>query len=256
MWSVKEGVVGLSYGMVSVSGGSVSLVNVSFEPVSVVSLHLPLVSATSLASKVELEGVDLSNVVVESGVFGVVVVDTGSCVLTMTHCMFDGETPQAVMRGNDVISDVCGWSGSLVRVSRCTCTLTNTSITNSSNGALMVGDGANVRIVDGLFENNNPQIPDYLSVRRNVLCSSSTLNVESVKGGDGAVPNTSLWIRSTLCTLNGLAQTYPSSFFIPTLTNVAHIPSASESGKSDVTLTGTLLLPCNTSLVVSITDTR
>ncbi|KAH7820140.1 uncharacterized protein MONOS_13765 [Monocercomonoides exilis] len=127
-----------------------------------------------------------------------------------------------------------------------------TTIRNRKRGGLSMRGGS-LKIEDGKFDNNNPSIEGYPSVRRNVKCSDSAqLNVVSVKGGDGIKDNASLWILNEGCELEGIAKERASPFFIPTLRNV-EVVNAGNSLR--LIFKGTLLLPCNLSFrVISLTN--
>ncbi|KAH7821524.1 uncharacterized protein MONOS_4436 [Monocercomonoides exilis] len=100
-------------------------------------------------------------------------------------------------------------------------------------------------IEKGEFENNNPFIEKYPSVRRNIICSdSASLAISSLKGGDGLKDNSSLWILNDGCTLGGIAGERLSPFFIPKLEDV----SVSENNRNvTVRFKGELFLPCDLS---------
>ncbi|KAH7825083.1 uncharacterized protein MONOS_17469 [Monocercomonoides exilis] len=105
-----------------------------------------------------------------------------------------------------------------------------------------------VTIVKGEFINNNPSMAKYPSMRRNVLCSGNGMvDVQSLKGGDGMQPSTSLWIMDGGCELMGIPAERASALFIPRLETV----NMEESGKEmKLILGGMLLLPCNLSVRV------
>ncbi|KAH7815786.1 uncharacterized protein MONOS_18282 [Monocercomonoides exilis] len=74
-----------------------------------------------------------------------------------------------------------------------------------------------------------------------------TLDVQSLKGGDGAMPNTSLWILSEGCKLEGIAGERASSLFIPTLD---FIRKEMNGNMIELILLGTILLPCDLKLCI------
>ncbi|KAH7823988.1 uncharacterized protein MONOS_5196 [Monocercomonoides exilis] len=95
----------------------------------------------------------------------------------------------------------------------------------------------------GEFLNNNPEIENYPSTRRNMHCSNSAFfDISGLKGGDGSMPNTSLWILNEGCELSGIAAERSSEFFIPTLKSVE---TTQKEDTVELTFRGTLLLPCN-----------
>ncbi|KAH7829921.1 uncharacterized protein MONOS_16726 [Monocercomonoides exilis] len=142
---------------------------------------------------------------------------------------------------------MCRWSGSLVDVVKSNEEMKDTTISNSPEGGITMS-GGNVIIEMGLFENNNPSIEGYPSLRRNIICSDSgTLNVMSLKGGDGLKDNTSLWMSNEGCSFEGIASERDSSFFIPVLESVE---AKEEANRMKLTFKGMLLVPCNLSFSV------
>ncbi|KAH7828485.1 uncharacterized protein MONOS_14272 [Monocercomonoides exilis] len=104
-----------------------------------------------------------------------------------------------------------------------------------------------------MFENNKPSVEGYPSARRNVICEGNgELDVVSVKGGDGMLPNTSLWILDEGCQLGGIASERGSSFFIPVLEEVKNI--SQPNGDEELIIHGKLLLPCNLSAKINMKE--
>ncbi|KAH7819320.1 uncharacterized protein MONOS_9722 [Monocercomonoides exilis] len=139
---------------------------------------------------------------------------------------------------------ICKWNGSIVGVEKSRVMMKDTRIRESGKGGLSVSGGS-VTIEKGEFENNNPFIEKYPSVRRNILCSdSASLTISSLKGGDGQEKNTSLWILNDGCTLGEIAGERSSPFFIPKLEDV----SVNENDSNVVVkFKGTLFVPCDLS---------
>ncbi|KAH7830473.1 uncharacterized protein MONOS_6591 [Monocercomonoides exilis] len=165
--------------------------------------------------------------------------------IQMKQCLFDGKEERKRELNEEV--DVCKWNGSVVEAKESTAEIKDTSFVNSFDGSLSIG-GGNVEIEDGKFENNNPSIEGYPSLRRNIICSDSgTLNVMSLKGGDGALPNTSLWILNEGCAFEGIVSERDSSFFIPVLESVE---AKEETDRMKLTFKGMLLVPCNLSFSI------
>ncbi|KAH7824820.1 putative Protein tyrosine and serine/threonine kinase [Monocercomonoides exilis] len=171
--------------------------------------------------------------------------------IQMKLCLFDGETNEK--QSNEEV-DVCKWNGSVVEVKESSGEINDTSFVNCSNGGLSILGGS-VEIEKGEFMNNNPLISNYPSLRRNIICSDSgTLNVMSLKGGDGLKDNTSLWILNEGCEMGGMMEERASPLFIPVVEE-ARNETASE-GRTIITLSGRLLLPCNVSLKLSFRNGR
>ncbi|KAH7822201.1 uncharacterized protein MONOS_8202 [Monocercomonoides exilis] len=176
--------------------------------------------------------------------------------VSVVSCLFDGKTtdePISHQKNKDLGEDkesvkeqnaLCGWNGSIVDVKSSNLTLKETTIRNSKNGGLSVSGGC-VESEKGEFVNNNPSIEGYPSLRRNIICSGSgTLNVKRLKGGDGVLPNASLWMLNDGCSFEGIAGERASPFFIP---KVESVSSEKLREKVNLVFRGSILLPCNLS---------
>ncbi|KAH7831869.1 uncharacterized protein MONOS_1256 [Monocercomonoides exilis] len=165
-------------------------------------------------------------------------------------CLFDGYTLKEkanLYEALNGIDEICDWNGSLLSSDNCTLIIHDLEIENSSNGGLQVS-GGNVMIEMGMFTNNNPSVENYPSVRRNIHCSDNAqLNVKSLKGGDGILPNTSLWMLNERCIFEGIVSERDSLFFIPVLESVE---AKEEANRMKLTFKGLLLVPCNLSFSV------
>ncbi|KAH7820082.1 uncharacterized protein MONOS_6090 [Monocercomonoides exilis] len=168
-------------------------------------------------------------------------------------CRFSGDLEEEAReeRGkNGKKEEICKWNGSVVDVQSSNVRMKDTTISNSKKGGLSLSGGS-VVVEKGEFENNNPSVERYPSIRRNVICSDSgTLNVVNVKGGDGIEKNTSLWILDEGCQFGGIAAERASPFFIPILEDVKN--ATHPSGELDLIIHGKLLLPCDLSVKVSM----
>ncbi|KAH7815538.1 uncharacterized protein MONOS_7156 [Monocercomonoides exilis] len=180
-------------------------------------------------------------------------VEIRECVdVQIGSCLFDGEEgderkgKQAnEVKGSD--EEICRWDGSLMDISNSSVLMKDTAIANSPEGGITMSGGS-VLIEAGNFSNNCPSIEGYPSLRRNIICSDSgILNVVSVKGGDGVLPNTSLWMLNDGCSFEGIVSERDSSFFIPILESVEAIE---EANRMKLTFKGMLLIPCNLSFSV------
>ncbi|KAH7824388.1 uncharacterized protein MONOS_4817 [Monocercomonoides exilis] len=171
--------------------------------------------------------------------------------ILMDSCIFSGDLENSKENNNNEIkSDLCGWNGSLVDAEYSSVVMKDTTISNSQEGGLSMS-GGNVIIEMGMFNNNKPSIEGYPSARRNIICSDSgLLDVVSLKGGDGILPNTSLWILDEECNLGGIAGERGSAFFIPVLGSV-QMEKTEKTMK--IIFMGHLLLPCNLSFQIVTT---
>ncbi|KAH7828939.1 uncharacterized protein MONOS_14115 [Monocercomonoides exilis] len=138
----------------------------------------------------------------------------------MDSCIFNGNSKERNEKNLNEGEEMCRWSGSLVDVVKSSLIMKVSTLSNSPDGGVTMS-GGNVIIVKGEFINNNPSIEGYSSVRRNIICTDSgTLNVMSLKGGDGLKDNTSLWMLNEGCSFEGIVSERDSSFFIPVLESI------------------------------------
>ncbi|KAH7830918.1 uncharacterized protein MONOS_8507 [Monocercomonoides exilis] len=165
--------------------------------------------------------------------------------LSLGLCMFVGaleENQQMKEKEKFERDEICRWNGSLVEIASSTAAMKDTSFANSPEGGLSVRGGSTT-IEKGEFANNNPSIEGYPSARRNIVCGDAgSLDVLSLKGGDGVLPNTSMWILNEGCTVGGMAEERDSVFFIPRLDGVE---AEDDGGETTLKFHGSLLLPCN-----------
>ncbi|KAH7823557.1 uncharacterized protein MONOS_9446 [Monocercomonoides exilis] len=162
----------------------------------------------------------------------------------MDNCIFDGSAKERNEQYLNAKEEKCRWDGSVVDIVKSFVMMKDTTISNSPEGGITMSGGA-LTVNDGKFENNNPSIEGYPSLRKNIICSDSgTLNVKSLKGGDGLKDNTSLWMLNEGCSFEGIVSERDSSFFIPVLESVE---AKEETDRMKLTFKGILLIPCNLS---------
>ncbi|KAH7829015.1 uncharacterized protein MONOS_5227 [Monocercomonoides exilis] len=165
--------------------------------------------------------------------------------ILMNSCQFIGLLlKESENERYNAFEEICKWNGSLVHSSKTSLVMKYVTIMNASSGGFSVSAG-NVTIEKGEFMNNNPSIQKYPSLRRNIICSdSSSLTISSLKGGDGLMPNSFLWILNDRCELGGIAAERSSPFFIPKLEEA----SVNENGSNVVVkFKGSLFVPCDLS---------
>ncbi|KAH7824604.1 putative Protein tyrosine and serine/threonine kinase [Monocercomonoides exilis] len=233
------------------ANSSLSIRQSSFQNISRDSMG-PCCLAASLSSpSLELENCSFRKCVSPSDK-GSISALSGLSNASITSCAFDGETgPQQLRSNADSFKDLCKWNGSMIDLLNCSGATKDTTIANSSKGGLSIS-GGNISIQFGMFSGNNPNAAGYPSIRNNVICShNALLNIVSLKGGDGFLPNTSMWVAGDDCTLAGLASERLSPFFIPQLHSVnSHIQGDALS----LDLIGSLLLPCHLLLQIDFIE--
>ncbi|KAH7826393.1 uncharacterized protein MONOS_14095 [Monocercomonoides exilis] len=230
------------------------LQSVRVENVTQQSDQVPL-EFSELIHQLELSNCSVSIAITKGN--GSCAMDINKCTsASMDLCLFDGlrNKDGKEKDENTDLDGICKWNESLIRLSNSNVMMKVTSVVNSSIGGISVCGGS-VEIEKGEFIENNPLISNYPSLRRNIICSDSgVLNVRSLKGGDGLERNTSLWILNEGCELSGIVSERASPLFIPVVEE-ARNETASE-GRTIITLSGRLLLPCNVSLKLSFRNGR
>eukprot|EP00770_Monocercomonoides_exilis_P006352 MONOS_6319.1-p1 / transcript=MONOS_6319.1 / gene=MONOS_6319 / organism=Monocercomonoides_exilis_PA203 / gene_product=unspecified product / transcript_product=unspecified product / location=Mono_scaffold00197:58486-63114(+) / protein_length=1467 / sequence_SO=supercontig / SO=protein_coding / is_pseudo=false len=182
---------------------------------------------------------------------------TGTC-----QCLFFTECPDVVIDSsqfsalsaviNSLISNeqtldqnnsnkLCSWNTGIILSQSSRVSMLNTTLSNSSVGGVAM-NGGSLFVKNGEFLHNNPLIENCPSARRNVFCNESgVLEIESLKGGDGLKEDSSLWMLSDGCTLEGIAAERASSLFMPTLTSVSGLI---EEDLIQITVIGSCIIPC------------
>ncbi|KAH7819404.1 uncharacterized protein MONOS_11474 [Monocercomonoides exilis] len=228
------------------SSSSISIGICSFSNCTRNSEGASVLSASSTSAQMTLSNCTCSNCYSVSDKGNIMKIGNARDIL-MDLCRFVGvlsNEREREMEGNDDLREICEWSGSLVHFSNTSLVMKDSSMLNASSGGLSISTG-NATIEKGEFENNNPFIEKYPSVRRNILCSDSgILNINSLKGGDGLMPNSSLWVLNDGCTLGGIAGERSSPFFIPKLEEASLIENG---GNVVVKFKGSLFVPCDLS---------
>ncbi|KAH7826237.1 uncharacterized protein MONOS_7675 [Monocercomonoides exilis] len=229
------------------TSGTISIGSSSFNNCSRNSEGASVFSASSTSAQISLSNCSCSNC---HSIF-----DKGSIVelsnardASMDLCRFIGVLgKESENERNNKFEEICQWNGSLVHSANSSLAMKDVTIFNASSGGLSMSSG-NVKIEAGNFSNNNPSVENYPSLRRNIICSDSgTLNVMSLKGGDGLERNTSLWLLNAGCSFEGIISERVSSFFIPVLESVE---TREKDEEMEIVFKGKLLLPCNLSFMV------
>ncbi|KAH7820675.1 uncharacterized protein MONOS_2123 [Monocercomonoides exilis] len=232
---------------------TISLVSTSFENCTRNSLGASILSV-SLSS---FTHATLSNCSCESCVStadkGIIINVCDSENISLSSCSFSGVLTNQQEFGNDIAADgICKWNGSLVHMENSNLQSNEIMIENSSKGGISI-KGGGIFIEMGMLANNNPFIEKYPSLRRNIICSdSASITILSLKGGDGVLPNTSLWILNDGCTLDGIAGERESPFFIPKLESALVVGSEAEE-YNKIRFKGSLFLPCGLSFCLTYT---
>ncbi|KAH7825036.1 uncharacterized protein MONOS_10872 [Monocercomonoides exilis] len=226
--------------------GQLILEDFNTENVTVEGSGESLISCSSMKNTMQLTNCTMSGVCSKTPKGKLMKLENCTDV-KMDSCIFDGSSKERNEKNLNEEKDICRWDGSLVDVVKSSVVMKDTTISNSPDGGITMS-GGRIVIKAGNFSNNNPSIEGYPSLRRNVICSDSgTLNLMSLKGGDGVLPNSSLWILNDGCSFEGIASERDSSFFIPVLESVE---AKEEANRMKLTFKGMLLVPCNLSFSI------
>eukprot|EP00770_Monocercomonoides_exilis_P016173 MONOS_16124.1-p1 / transcript=MONOS_16124.1 / gene=MONOS_16124 / organism=Monocercomonoides_exilis_PA203 / gene_product=unspecified product / transcript_product=unspecified product / location=Mono_scaffold01517:1-7258(-) / protein_length=2401 / sequence_SO=supercontig / SO=protein_coding / is_pseudo=false len=226
--------------------GRLELININTENITVEGNEKSLISCLSMKKKMQLTNCTIGGVGSKT-TKGKLMKAENCTDVKMDSCIFDGSSNERNEQNINEEEVMCRWSGSLVDVVKSSVLMKDTTISNSPEGGITMR-GGNVNVEAGNFSNNNPSIEGYPSLRRNIICSDSgILNVMSLKGGDGVLPNSSLWMLNEGCNFEGIISERDSSFFIPVLESV---DAKEETDRMKLTFKGMLLIPCNLSFSV------
>ncbi|KAH7831520.1 uncharacterized protein MONOS_15264 [Monocercomonoides exilis] len=180
-----------------------------------------------------------------------VTIENSSFFGTLNDKNYDIQNVNAkVNKNNEIgwqIDGICKWNSSSVNFIESTVYVNETSFENFSQGAISLSNST-VTIEMGMFQNNNPFVSGYPSLRRNILCSDgSTLNVKSVKGGDGMKDNASFWMLSEGCALKGILSEVSTPLFISI---IEEVKTTKEENVMKIICLGHLLMRCNLSMQI------
>ncbi|KAH7818274.1 uncharacterized protein MONOS_10187fu12137fu12138 [Monocercomonoides exilis] len=149
---------------------------------------------------------------------------------------------------NSKIKELCQWNESIVELINSTEKMKDTIIKNSEKGGVSIEEG-DVWISKCEFINNGAGAEKYPSARKNIACSENgVLLIESLKGGDGAKENSSLWIANSGCSLQGIVDERISALFIPIVESVeikADAWAGDKGEEREAIIRGQVLMPCN-----------
>ncbi|KAH7826777.1 uncharacterized protein MONOS_4161 [Monocercomonoides exilis] len=236
-----------SASVITCDDGMLEICNTSFDGCFEKDHGAPLISFTN-AKNVSLKECNIVGSH-SSAMKGGFVSFTSCTNICISSCLFEN-TDLSNREENNInsqSSELCSWNSSLASLERSTASISDTLFSNASHGGLSASGGS-VRIVKGEFVGNDPSIARFPSIRRNILCEhNGKLEIDSLKGGDGLLPNTSLWILNEGCELTGIPTGRLSEFFIPSLDAV----EVKENGDAaELTFKGKLLIPCNLSFQI------
>ncbi|KAH7828114.1 uncharacterized protein MONOS_5057 [Monocercomonoides exilis] len=226
--------------------GQFTLEDFNTENITVEGNEESLISCLSMKKTMELANCTI-NVVNSNKPKGKLMKLENCLDVKMDSCIFDGSSKERNEMNLNAEGEMCRWDGSLVDIAKSSVMMKDSTIANSPEGGITMS-GGNMIIEKEEFIDNNPSIEGYPSLRRNIICSDTgTLNVMSLKGGDGLKDGSSLWMLNDGCNFEGIVSERDSSFFIPVLESVE---AKEETDRMKLTFKGFLLIPCNLSFSV------
>ncbi|KAH7823393.1 uncharacterized protein MONOS_15843 [Monocercomonoides exilis] len=226
--------------------GQLTIKDFNAENVSVEGNEESLISCSSMKKTMQLENCTMGGIGSKTSKGKLMKLEDCTEV-KMDSCIFDGSSNERNEKNTNTEEEICKWDGSLADITKSSVVMKDTTLSNSPDGGITMS-GGELTVNDGRFENNNPSIEGYTSLRRNIICSDSgTLIVMSLKGGDGWKDNTSLWMLNEGCSFEGIVSERDSSFFIPVLESAE---AKEEANRMKMTFKGLLLVPCNLSFSV------
>ncbi|KAH7821693.1 uncharacterized protein MONOS_7433 [Monocercomonoides exilis] len=226
--------------------GKLSMEKLNIENITVEGDEESLISCLSMRKTIQLANCTIGKV--SSNTTKGKLMKLEDCTdVKMDSCIFDGSAKERNEQHLNEKEEMCRWEGSLVDIVKSSMMMKVSTLSNSPEGGITMR-GGNVIIEKGEFIDNNPSIEVYPSLRRNIICSDSgTLNMMSLKGGDGLKDNTSLWMLNEGCSFEGIVSERDSPFFIPVLESVE---AKEETDRMKLTFKGFLFVPCNLSFRV------
>ncbi|KAK2947806.1 hypothetical protein BLNAU_17226 [Blattamonas nauphoetae] len=151
-------------------------------------------------------------------------------------------------------TSLCLWSGGAIILEDAITNITSSTFSELPFGAINI-KGGNLKIEGGILHDNNPQLSDFPSFRRNIRCSGEgQVKIGSLSGGDGKADHPHLWLSHDGCVLSGEDVNVNAPFFIPTLSSSSTSTLNKTSQAFDLTMKGSTLIPC--SLILEVSETK
>ncbi|KAK2942888.1 hypothetical protein BLNAU_22184 [Blattamonas nauphoetae] len=231
--------IGLSGGLVSVSGGSFSLVNLALPPLSFSSTPFVL-SSFAACSFTNLTAKQLQTQTLLTAEHGE--------DLTFTSCTFDGISTSQNDDKDDENDQLCTWSTGLITINETPTTIRSSFFSHLSQGAIAV-NGSILSLFNTKMSSNGMSHPTFASARRNIRCLSGEVRIEDESSTNEE--SESLWISTDDCVVKKGSGVAVSALFVPKL-DVGKTKSVSNKNHSlSIDLVGSMLIPCNLFLLIS-----
>ncbi|KAK2949333.1 hypothetical protein BLNAU_15713 [Blattamonas nauphoetae] len=166
--------------------------------------------------------------------------------IVLENCVIDGVN--IPVPNSDTLS-ICEWTSGVIELDNCSTTIDWSKFHELPQGALNM-KGGTITIDSSVFRDNTPNTELFPSARRNIVCSNEgEVAIGTLSSGDGTHDTPSAWMSLGDCHLNSKSMDGTKLLFIPTLDS-NKTKSTSTSHSYDVSLFGSLLMPCGLGLEV------
>ena len=237
------------------NGGTLQIQNSVFRNVSVLSGYVHSCESSKITIN-STSFVECKSGSVEDGNGGVLVISGGEGIIYGTQfigCIDVNGTQNRSVEANErnegsLVEEICSWNSSSIRLTSSRVSIEDSKFVNFTRGALEISDNCIIELGQTGFITNNPGFSHYPSVRRNIMCmTSSVLDVSSLYAEMGS-DSESLWITGDgTCQWKGILQTYSSVFFVPSLSSVTYFRT---NQNNYLHFVGSTLIPCSLSYCV------
>ncbi|KAK2950301.1 hypothetical protein BLNAU_14793 [Blattamonas nauphoetae] len=223
--------------LASITGGEFTLSNLTFERTNFSTIPFIVASSDTLV----VSSVSLSDC---TGDVLLSVSNTKS--VKMSSCQLDGVLPKAEPNSESL----CSWSTGLITLENCKAVRMDTvQFYEQSQGGLFISN-SNVTLHSCLFEHNSAGSERFPSANRNIRCEANgSITIPSV-GMSNVEELGSQWISADSCMLSGAGANVDSPLFIADLKNKSSSVFHVKNKTMDVSIIGTVLIPCGLRLGV------
>ena len=240
----------------SISNSKLTLMTSHFYNLHLTSVDSPTVLTSSSSLSVAISQSSFSNLL-SLHPSGAALILQGPSIISDTLFSESSKTASSSFTSlTNTVTDVCEWSGSAVLITGvdASSTITSSNFTSYSAGALEISDHAQAVLTDCFFQSNTPSIDDFSFVRRNVLCTDSSLVLESLIESDDTSTQAGLWIHGMECSFDGSASSFltQSTYFVPSLVSVEK--STDSADALTLHFTGSRFLPCSLFVTIVVSD--
>ncbi|KAK2956347.1 hypothetical protein BLNAU_8714 [Blattamonas nauphoetae] len=192
--------------------------------------------------------IDDVNVVIRSADTSFVFVSARKATIVLKGSFTGHPTSTNTQSDAEGEDEVCEWRSSAFQLDDCSTSVTFSSFSNLSQGAIQMTKGS-LNIDTTAFHDNSPKLASFASLRRNIHCSEGgNVVVGTLSGGDGVLSH-STWFSLEGCSFDAPEEIKETPFFVPTLSN-SSTSTHSKKKEFEIEIRGTTLIPCGLNLEV------